>query len=195
LKRKPSKTQAPSSLASKLGIERLKETFLGSPDKGQSLDRKYKHVPSDDPSEYSDTESNAPKNDYKPLEIPTYHQEVPKLFDDEHSHFLKPVEYIPAPQKSLINLEHLEEPKLSIFSTLQNLIGGIWKLHRETSIGPRQLGPINTTLYDNYNLESELMELLEEMFEFREGKAWLYVQLQYFLKPLIHRLGSHIVNR
>lgn len=88
-----------------------------------------------------------------------------------------------------------EGPRNSYISTFQSICEVIYRLHEETRKGPRHLGPINTTLYENYYLESALLDLVEEIFDFKQGRAWLYVQLQYFARPLIHRLGGHVVNR
>jgi hypothetical protein len=94
------------------------------------------------------------------------------------------------------SLDVFEESTRNTFiTTFQSICEVIYRLHDETRKGPRQLGPINTTLYENYHLESALIDLVEEIFDFKQGQAWLYVQLQYFIRPLIHRLGGHVVNR
>lgn len=81
------------------------------------------------------------------------------------------------------------------FTALQNVLSVVWKLHREAKNGPLKLGPINTTLYDRYHLDENLLELLQEILELKGKYLWIYVQLQYFLKPILYALGGHIINR
>lgn len=81
------------------------------------------------------------------------------------------------------------------FDWINQLLLGIWTLHRETVVGPWKLGPINTNSFERVRLEDAFLELFSEIFEFNYRQNWLYTQLHYFLKPVILSLGGHVINR
>jgi hypothetical protein len=78
---------------------------------------------------------------------------------------------------------------------INQLLLGIWSLHRETILGPWKLGPINTNSYERVRLEDSFLELFSEIFELNYRQNWLYTQLHYFLKPVVLSLGGHVINR
>jgi hypothetical protein len=84
---------------------------------------------------------------------------------------------------------------IDIWENIKLVITKIWRIHREATIGPRKLGPINTALYDRSRLEESFIELFSEIFEFNYRQSWIYTQLHFFIKPMIVGLGGHIINR
>ena len=82
-----------------------------------------------------------------------------------------------------------------IVKMARETVGFIWGLHRETRKGPKRLGTIDTTLYERYRLEENFVLLFEELFELYDDRTWTYVQLHFFIRPVLSRTMGHIINR
>lgn len=80
-----------------------------------------------------------------------------------------------------------------VWTRLQQGFQALFVLHREAVKGPWVLGPICTSLYDRSRLEVNLVDFLVEVFELR--KNWVYVQMHYFVRPVLVALGGHVINR
>nr|KAJ3409110.1 sorting nexin 25 [Polyrhizophydium stewartii] len=82
-----------------------------------------------------------------------------------------------------------------IYNQIQDLWRFASSLYVETRRGPWRLGPIDTTKYDRQFLEEPLLELLNEAFQFESDQRWLFTQILFFTKPVLHAIGSPIINR
>ena len=92
--------------------------------------------------------------------------------------------------------EATSQPQFKItFDLINDFFSSLWRLHRETVVGPWKLGPIHANSYDRVRLEDAFLELFSEIFEFNYQQNWLYTQIHYFLKPVILALGGHVINR
>lgn len=82
-----------------------------------------------------------------------------------------------------------------IIKKVRDAVNTVWDLHRETRKGPKRLGTIDTTLYERYRLEENFVLLFEEIFELYTDRTWTYIQLHFFVRPVLTRTMGHIINR
>ena len=71
----------------------------------------------------------------------------------------------------------------------------VWQLRYETRHGPKRLGNIDTTIYDRFRLEENFVLLFEELFEMYSDRTWTYIQLHFFVRPVVTRTLGHVINR
>ncbi|KAI8911787.1 PXA domain-containing protein [Gorgonomyces haynaldii] len=82
-----------------------------------------------------------------------------------------------------------------IYRYLQQALSLGFTLYQETRVGPWRLGPIDTTKYDRYRLDENLVELLDEILDIQKRKKWIVTQLMFFIDPIVHGLAGHVINR
>jgi hypothetical protein len=131
--------------------------------------------------------------DFSPQPTNSNPPPLPILKMDEQ----KPLNRVDIPPVPAIVVTDVTVPKKpdGIVQIVKNTTSAIWKLHWECRNGPWKLGPINTTLYERFHLEENILELLEEILQVQNHHRWIYVQLQFFIKPVLYAVGGHVINR
>ncbi|KAK6098084.1 hypothetical protein BDV3_004531 [Batrachochytrium dendrobatidis] len=86
-----------------------------------------------------------------------------------------------------------------VWTKLYAQLQDVWKygcaLYHETRFGPWHLGPIDTTKYDRQYLEEPIMDLLNEAFQIQTHQRWVFTQIMFFAKPILHSVAAPLVNR
>jgi hypothetical protein len=185
------------------GFDKLKDLVIHSPNESMSLDRRKKKdrrkaeglfVPNSESE--ADLESpSIVSGSSAPVALPYV-----KVEDETKSEtqFASRSERMELPRAPAIIVTESGEPKKHsepISNVARSAFGLVWRLHWESRNGPWKLGPINTSLYERFHLEENVLELLEELLEFQNHHRWIYVQLQFFIKPIMYAVGGHVINR
>ncbi|KAJ3280684.1 hypothetical protein HK104_000469 [Borealophlyctis nickersoniae] len=68
-------------------------------------------------------------------------------------------------------------------------------LYRDTTRGPSHLGPIDTTRYHGEHLDEPLYDLINEALQLTKRQKWLYTQVMFFVKPVVHGFAGSMINR
>lgn len=89
----------------------------------------------------------------------------------------------------------VESQESIIWKYISQLFTFLRKMYHETKVGPWNLGVIDTTKYDRHSLDSGIIELLNEIFDFQGQQYWIISQLSFFLQPLIYGIGGPVINR
>ena len=104
----------------------------------------------------------------------------------------------PEPEPEVKPVQKIETDGLQVehsFKYMSWAFHWIRKLYNETKVGPWQLGPIDATKYDRYHLDEPIIELMDEVLDIQRQKRWLVTQILFFTDPIVHGLGSSIINR
>eukprot|EP00842_Homolaphlyctis_polyrhiza_P002270 jgi/Hompol1/3043/HPOL_003093-RA len=114
---------------------------------------------------------------------------LPKLhFEDQDGQDIAAHESDPA-------LQATESTESWLFTQAKEIWKFLWSLYHETRSGPWKLGPIDTTKYDRQYLDEPFVELLDEAFQIQAEEPWIYTQVMFFVKPIVHFIGSPFINR
>ncbi|KAJ3092736.1 Sorting nexin-19 [Quaeritorhiza haematococci] len=83
----------------------------------------------------------------------------------------------------------------SIQGHLTYFLSFLKSLWDESNSEPEKLGPINTADFEGENLDEPLLELLKETFRVTKRYKWVYAQIVFFLRPLLHAVFGRGINK